>query len=457
MQPLRAGNEVDVSKVPFPITDRRLIPRERYYDREFFELENEKFWPHVWQVACRLEEIPNVGDYVNYEVAGHSVLVVRTGTGTNEIKAYQNACRHRATQLAVGCGTFRGGQIVCPFHGWSWKLDGSPCLPLYGQDGFEPRTMDPEDLRLIECQVGTWANCVFINMDRSAPPLIEALDPMPQHLDPLNVDQMYVWWWKQAKIKANWKMAQEAFMEGWHVMQTHPQFTLASGREFPADFLSDCRSYQNGHASQHQGQHGEVQAAAGLNEQAEAAAMLAFSRTIYEGLDAMVLAKDMQIFEGLRHKPIPPGKTFQQMMIEALYEWNRGAGIPLPDPKPEILSRWAGQSFIFPNFQIHPSFGNAIQYRCRPDDPKDPESCIFDFWSVTLYPKGQEPGKPKFGGVHTPYEKNEWPLIPLQDFSNIERQQKGLHTAGYKGVRLAKKWEDGISNFQVHLDGYLAR
>ena len=103
---------------------------------------------------------------------------------TNEIKAYQNACRHRATQLALGCGTFRGGQIVCPFHGWRWNLDGTPS-GLYGKEGFDPHTLDPEDLKLIECQVATWAGCVFINMDQDAPPFMDAIQPVPEFLDPL--------------------------------------------------------------------------------------------------------------------------------------------------------------------------------------------------------------------------------------------------------------------------------
>jgi phenylpropionate dioxygenase-like ring-hydroxylating dioxygenase large terminal subunit len=450
--------EVDTSKVPFAITDRRLIQRERYYDKEFFALENEKLWPHVWQVACRLEEIPRVGDYAEYSVAGMSVLVVRTGSGKDDIKAYQNACRHRATELAAGCGNFFGGHIVCPFHGWRWNLAGEPQFPLYGEEGFEPRCMDVEDLKLIECQVGTWANCVFINMDRDAPPLMEMLDPMPSLLDPLNVGEMYVWWWKAAKLKANWKMAMEAFMEGWHVMQTHPQFTVASGGEFPADFLSDTHSYKNGHASQQQGhEENEVESAFGMGDEAEAETTLMFLNTTYEGLDAMVLQKDVHVVEGLMSKGDIPAGQFSAKLIEALYEWNRGAGIPLPDPDPDVLARWASQWFMYPNFMIHPAFGNAIVYRCRPDDPDDPESCIFDFWSVTLFPKGKEPGKPKFGGIVPVDDANEWPLIPRQDFSNIEGQQRGLHTPGFRTVRLAKKWEDGISNMHVELDKYLAR
>ena len=189
----------DTSGVPFAISDRSFIPRERYFDSGFFELENEKLWPHVWQMACRLEEIPKVGDYVEYWVAHYSVIVVRTSGDV--IKAYQNQCRHRGTQLVQGCGTFRGGQIVCPFHAWRWALDGSPALPMYGHEGFEDRVMDPSDLRLVECQVGTWAGCVFINMDRNAPPLMEFLRPVPKNLDPLRIGDMRVNWWKAVRLK----------------------------------------------------------------------------------------------------------------------------------------------------------------------------------------------------------------------------------------------------------------
>ena len=62
--------------VPFRVTNPELIPSQRYYDPEFFALEKEKLWPHVWQMACRLEEIPNVGDYVEYTILDKSVIVV---------------------------------------------------------------------------------------------------------------------------------------------------------------------------------------------------------------------------------------------------------------------------------------------------------------------------------------------------------------------------------------------
>jgi phenylpropionate dioxygenase-like ring-hydroxylating dioxygenase large terminal subunit len=445
--------EAGTSSVPFAITDRTAIPRERYFDREFFELEKAKLWPHAWQMACRLEEIPNVGDFVEYRVADQSVIIVRTGP--DEIKAFQNACRHRATQLVQGCGTFPGGrraQIVCPFHGWRWHLDGSSSL-IYGREGFDPDTLNEADVRLVECTVDTWANCVFITMDPDAGPLRDALDPMPSMLDPMNVGLMRVYWWKAVKLKANWKMAMEAFMEGYHVLQTHPQLTFGRGpEEFPVD-TTVYYSHQNGHA------HFQRTPAAPPADPAEAdlgaRMLIESSRLLRDGLDAMTLEKDMHVLDGLREVEHEPGRL-PELLIEALYTWNRGAGIPFPKPASEIVERWGGVFYVFPNFFILPQYGNALMYRCRPAGD-DPESCVFELYSCTLYPEGEEPGKPEFGGVHPPDDESQWPLIPFQDFSNIERQQRGLHTKGFRALRLSDKYEDGIANMHVELDRYLAR
>ncbi|MDT3442208.1 aromatic ring-hydroxylating dioxygenase subunit alpha [Pseudofrankia sp. BMG5.37] len=445
--------EANTSAAPFAITDRSYIPPQRYFNRTFFELENEKLWPHVWQMACRLEEIPNVGDYVEYWVASYSVIVVRSSP--TEIKAYQNACRHRGTQLAQGCGSFRGAQIVCPFHAWRWNLDGSPSLPMYGSEGFEDRVMRPDDLRLVECRVGTWAGCVFINMDLNAPPLLEALHPVPDFLDPLLIADMRVDWWKAVRLKANWKLALEAFMEGWHVRGTHTQLTLGAGDDFrnPHDLQ---HSYENGHASlekdPNSAAQGTVKSSLGLGGTADPEQTISYLRMVHEQLQTSVLAKDLHVAESLR--TCPP-EQFSKNFVKSMYAWNAGAGIKLPDPDPAVLGLWSSQWFIFPSFKIHPLFGNAITYRSRPDRD-DPEYCYFEMWSLTLQPEGHDPGKPKFDGVFE-FDDEAWPLIARQDFGNIERQQRGLHMPGLKSTRLARKWEDGIANSHIQLDRYLAR
>ena len=81
---------------PHPVTNPALIPAKRYYDEDFFRLEKEKLWPHVWQMACRLEEIPELGDYVEYRNLDKSVIVVRTKNG---VKAFHNEGRDRSRAL----------------------------------------------------------------------------------------------------------------------------------------------------------------------------------------------------------------------------------------------------------------------------------------------------------------------------------------------------------------------
>src|SRR5579872_4293631 len=119
-----------LDQVPFKITNPQLIPAQRYYDLEFFRLENEYFWPHVWQMACRLEEIPEVGDWMEYNILDKSVFVVRTRQG---IKAFHNACRHRGVKLLAGQGNCSASGITCPFHGWRWNMDGQNTFVFYKQ------------------------------------------------------------------------------------------------------------------------------------------------------------------------------------------------------------------------------------------------------------------------------------------------------------------------------------
>ena len=99
-----------------------VVPGTRYTSREFFDLEMECLWPHVWQVACREEEIPNPGDFFEYTIGDQSILVVRSDA--HDIRAFFNACPHRGTRLVSGVGSFAASQIRCPYHGWRWSFEG---------------------------------------------------------------------------------------------------------------------------------------------------------------------------------------------------------------------------------------------------------------------------------------------------------------------------------------------
>ncbi|MGB8386836.1 aromatic ring-hydroxylating oxygenase subunit alpha, partial [Mycobacterium sp.] len=412
---------------------------------EFFDLEKEHLWPHVWQMAAREEELPNPGDFVEYEITGKSILLVRQTDGS--IKALHNACRHRATELAKGSGRLPGGQLVCPFHGWRWNLDGSNSF-VFKESAFDPQCLEPDDLRLRECLVETWSGHVWINMDLDAPPLMEALSPVAELLDGVGVGNMRVKWWKKGILNANWKMAQEAFFEAYHVMQTHPQLLMGGGEQ-AGEFFAACVDYaalKNGHA--------RFQSAPDAQPFENGEQFIAYARLLVDGQDAMTLDRDVRIFEGLRNTIGVDNPDFANAAVAALYDYAAGAGIPMA-PISEEMALWGGDVFMFPNYVLLPMYGNCLCYRSRPYND-DPEWCQFDVWSLTTYPTGQEPERAELLGVFDKNDTEHWGLIPRQDFSNIEAQQRGLHTVGFDHLLLSNKYEISIANMHEELDRRLA-
>src|SRR5271166_1270764 len=186
-------------RIPFEITHPERIPARRYYDEEFYKLESERLWPHVWQMACRLEQIPKVGDWVEYTIVGKSVVVVRTKDG---VKAFHNACRHRGVKLANGHGNCNVRGFICPFHGWRWDMDGRNTF-VYGRHMFDERQLDQADLALRPCRVELWGGSAFINFDDNAPSFRESIGPLAENLAQYQTDKLRAEWWFGTVLPAN--------------------------------------------------------------------------------------------------------------------------------------------------------------------------------------------------------------------------------------------------------------
>ena len=215
--------EADTNKEHISDALRRNAPMEpgptlvhvaRYTDRRYHELEIEKLWKKSWLMACHEDDLPNVGDCIPYEVATLSFLIVRVAE--DEFKAYYNACLHRGRKLrekpAAGLDELR-----CPFHGWSWHLDGSlkqiPC-------GYDFNGLIREEESLPEVMVGRWGRFIFINADPSAESLESFLGDLGSHFELLPYEKRYKSAHVAKVIRANWKVVQEAFMESYHVLIT---------------------------------------------------------------------------------------------------------------------------------------------------------------------------------------------------------------------------------------------
>lgn len=204
------------------------VPVDRYYKPEYHDLEIERIWKKCWQFACREEHLPEVGDYVLYEIAGLSFIVVRTAP--DEIKAYPNACLHRGRKLCDHDGK-RAEEFRCMFHGFAWRIDGTMKDMTCGWDF--PGTRD-EVSRLPECKVGTWGGFVFINPDPDADPLADYLGELPDHFEKVGLDLSKRWVQAHvvAEVRCNWKVAQESFLEAWHSWATHPQMVRTPVDQF---------------------------------------------------------------------------------------------------------------------------------------------------------------------------------------------------------------------------------
>jgi phenylpropionate dioxygenase-like ring-hydroxylating dioxygenase large terminal subunit len=200
------------------------VPIERYISRDWHRLEVERLWKRVWQFACREEHIPEPGDYIVYEIAELSYLVVRTADGS--IKAYPNACLHRGRQLKEYDG--HCSEIRCAFHGFAWTLEGALADVPAAWD-FPHVDQRPDEFTLPECAVETWAGFVFINPDPDCGPLEEHLGELIEQFEVWDLGNRFVEAHVSRIIDANWKIAQEAFCEAYHVNATHPQILTYLG------------------------------------------------------------------------------------------------------------------------------------------------------------------------------------------------------------------------------------
>ena len=108
-------------------------------------------------------------------------------------------------------------------------------------------------------------------------------------------------------------------------------------------------------------------------------------------------------------------------------------------------------SYLFPHYFLLTYFTSMSSYRIR---PLGPESCLFEIWSLTQFPQGEEP-PPPMEPIVLSYDSQDFPQIPKQDYSNIPIQQKGMHSEGFEFMRLAKDVEGLISNYQRVIDGYI--
>ena len=411
------------------------IPYERYISSEYYQAEMDKMWTKVWQWACREEHIPESGDYIVYDIGKYSVLVVRTDDGS--IKAYRNACMHRGTKLKPSFSEGSAQEIRCPYHGWTWDLEGG--LQSFACEWDFPH-VDKKKFGLSDVRVETWGGFVFINLDHDAMPLLDYLDPLPKHFDSSIFEDRYIALHIQKELNCNWKIASEAFLESYHSMETHTQLmSTNSDVNTQYDFFGDH-----------------------VNRliQLSATPSPLYDKTMSEQqlLDCFFLGDRSDVQQKLE---IGDAGTARGVMAEYLRDaMGKQTGRDLSGfSDVEMID--TTPYFVFPNQQFFTGVSFPIVYRFRPMDNRH-DRTLFDFLIMKLKPKNGhvEPAMPvrkkaeeSYGSV--PGMDPAVAHVFDQDTSNMEAAQEGYATSEKPGATLANYQEIRIRHMHQTLEKYL--
>jgi phenylpropionate dioxygenase-like ring-hydroxylating dioxygenase large terminal subunit len=457
-EPIPAGlfmsNTANLSEPP-QMTEELDSPQtigiEAYVSEDYARRERDGLWRKVWQQAGRVEEIPNEGDFLTYDILDDSILIVRGAQ--QEIHAFYNVCSHRGRRLVdapaggnSACGHAR--QFVCGFHAWTYNLEGR-CISVAEKKDWNG-VLSEERTRLGPVKVDTWGGWIWINMDPGCEPLRQFLEPAAGMLDPFGLQNMRYKWRRWLAFDCNWKVAMEAFSETYHVAATHPQFTKYG------DFSGWSR-VQGAHSNIGyeapkglEGASSKIRLGSGKDARLATAEMQAYTLKEVNAVTTKTLVDAALRLVDELPEGTPPNKVMEHWLTSARQD-DAARGVVWPTIDPAHVGKSGTAWQIFPNFQIGHAINCALCYSARPDG-YDPDKCIFEVSVFELYPKGQEP---KTQWLHTPVDHAAWLSVLPQDFSNMAAVQRGMKVGGFRGTLPNPYRERSVANLHRNLAKYM--
>jgi choline monooxygenase len=422
---------------------RTRIPTERYTSPEFLRSELDAVWLRTWQMACRSEDVATPGSYASYTIADQEWLVVRQVDGS--LKALSNACRHRGNMIKTGCGA--ATELRCQYHHWCWNLDGS--LHEVPDRHLFTGIVDTE-YALDEAACDEWGGFVFVNpVGAAAEPLLDFLGDVAVQLAPYHLDRMRATMNISTDLACNWKVAVEAFLEVYHVQGIHPQLM---------PMLDDVNT-----AYELIGPHSRMIVPFGVPsmrlehvddaEVYEAFAGRAGSNVTQQaGAGYKATGPDpAAMFDADGH--FVGDSDVRQHLIDRTAEVGAALGHDYSGlSRDQLVDDY--HYLIFPGLVFNTHAGGFLLFRIRPH-ATDPDRCWFDVWRFAwpdehAAPAGSAPnvwvdqGAASFGQVLD------------QDFANLPRVQRGLHSHSLQFVTLSSQ-EVRVAHVHTAVDELLRR
>ncbi|HET9733006.1 MAG TPA: aromatic ring-hydroxylating dioxygenase subunit alpha [Acidimicrobiales bacterium] len=450
MQTARPGEWVDaglgLSDIDFDQYPMR-IGTDRYYSREIAQAEHDRLWTRVWQVAGREDELGEPGAWKEYRLGDQSYVIVRGHDGG--IAGYVNACRHRGNKILTGgrgsCSP--AGRIVCPYHMWSYGLDGR-LSRVSRPDLVGP--IDKDEHGLLPVSVDRFAGFIFLNPDPDAAPLLDYLGEVAALLDPYHLEEMVPVLDVRESLDCNWKVVVDAFAEGYHVDSIHPELTrvvyIDSKKEkfgFFGDHFVVAVPFEVANVDGF----GPAQQVEGIRE----------LPGTFPGV-ADVIPRFDELVKSYRDQDgtlaLPGTVTPRTLLQKATRETWTAKGLDvsgLTDAQMSDNHAWQ----LFPNFFATIRAGEATVIVAVPHPDGDPNRCI---WHVLGYmwlpPEQREAARVPITEVDVP-GSYEYFLALQQDYEQMPRQQLGLRNRRLEHLSLARH-EIRIAHFHRSVDRHLA-
>jgi phenylpropionate dioxygenase-like ring-hydroxylating dioxygenase large terminal subunit len=403
------------------------IPASRYTSAEFAALEHERVWPRVWQIACSIDHVSEPGDYFEYRVGRYAVLVVRGRDG--ELRAFQNACKHRGNVICAGAGQGLKN-LRCPYHGWMYDLRGE-LTGVPSHKGFGAG-LDRKALALTPACVDTWGPMVFVNLDPNAVPLSEYLEAVPGDSAALDLDRFRCVARILTKAPANWKLVADGFSETYHIQTLHREMLGC---------LDDIDATQViwGHTSVSRQLYGVPSPR--LVRSDDQMIWEAFIRTQGER---------MGITEACPAPEVPEGLAMIDVIAQKIRDHQR-------ETKGIDLSGWSSRQLlelqqynIFPNLTVLIT-ADLLQVLCARPGPTPDEAELVGMTFEREVP-GATRGRPI--DVELPMGEVDLGLVLNQDLEVLENAQRGVHQPGFTHLNLSCE-EARIINTHRNLERYI--
>ena len=207
--------------------DGQSLPAWIYRDPEFFERERQAIFRQSWQLVCHLNDVPRPGDFYTFEFLGESLVVVRTDEG---VRAFHNVCRHRAARLLDGERGSCGRRITCPYHAWTYALDGR-LVGVPQRDAFRGLDVLRHGLATVEHEV--FMGFIFVRLAPGLPGVRAMAAPYATEMAAYRLEELVPSGRTSLRPRAvNWKNVADNFSDGLHINVAHPGLTRLFGRGY---------------------------------------------------------------------------------------------------------------------------------------------------------------------------------------------------------------------------------